>query len=204
MQFLDFKQELSKYLVFSIKDIEKLYPNFNKINLLYWQKKGYIQKIRNSWYFFTDIKIDETVLFYISNKIYSPSYVSLESALYYYGIIPEAVFSINSITTLKTNKFKSYTYPINYSSIKPSCFFGYKLLKNEKYTFKVAEIEKALLDYLYLQVKIKSYKDIKSLRFNKHVLQEKLNMQKLFDYASLYNSKVLLKKINILKQLLDD
>ena len=91
----------------------------------------YLQKIRNSWYCFTDIKIDETVLFYIANKIYQPSYVSLETALHYYGIIPEAVFTISSITTLKTQKFKNKQGFYTYTNIKSNCFFGYELVQKK-------------------------------------------------------------------------
>ena len=203
MQFLKFKQQFSKYIVFSTKEIEKLHPNFNKINLLTWQNKGYIQKLRNGWYCFTDIQIDETVLFYIANKIYKPSYISLETALYYYGIIPEAVFTVSSISSLKTKEFKNKQSLFTYTNIKSTCFFAYKLVQKQNFTFKIAEIEKALLDYLYLRSYIKTYEDIESLRLNKQILKEKLNLQKLFNYALIYNSKTLLKKIKILNQFLN-
>jgi len=203
MQFLKFKQQFSEYIIFSTKEIEKLYPNFNKINLLSWQKKGYLQKIRNSWYCFSDIKIDQTVLFYFANKIYQPSYVSLEAALYYYGIIPEAVFTTTSISTLKTKEFKNKYSLITYKNIKQNCFFGYKLVQKENFTFKIADIEKALLDYLYLNYSIKNIDDVKSLRLNKHILQEEIDFEKMNEYVKYYNSKILVKKIKILNQFLN-
>ena len=203
MQFLKFKQQFSEYIIFSTKEIEKLYPNFNKINLLSWQKKGYLQKIRNSWYCFSDIKIDQTILFYFANKIYQPSYVSLEAALYYYGIIPEAVFTTTSISTLKTKEFKNKYSLITYKNIKRNCFFGYKLVQKENFTFKIADIEKALLDYLYLNYSVKNIDDIKSMRLNKHILQEKIDFETMNEYAKFYNSKILVKKIKILNQFLN-
>ncbi len=203
MQFLEFKQQFSKYIVFSTKEIEKLHPKFNKINLLTWQNKGYIQKLRNGWYCFTDIKTDETVLFYIANKIYKPSYISLESALQYHGIIPEAVFLISSIACLKTKEFKNKQGFFTYTNIKSSCFFGYELVQKQNFTFKIADIEKTITDYLYINYSIKSLEDIKLLRFNKQILQEKLNLQKLFNYTLIYNSKTLQKKVKILNQFLD-
>ena len=202
MQFLEFKQQFSKYIIFSINEIEKLYPKFNKINLLSWQKKGYLQKIRNSWYCFSDIKIDQTVLFYIANKIYQPSYVSLESALYYYGVIPEVVFTTTSISTLKTNKFKNKYSLMTYKNIQSNYFFGYKLIQKDSFTFKIADIEKALIDYFYLNYSIKNIDDIKALRLNKHILLEELDFNKIKEYANYYNSKVLIKKINILYKFL--
>jgi len=200
MQFLEFKQHFTKYLVFSVTEIKKEFPNFNKMNLPAWQKKGYLRKIRNSWYCFTDIEIDETVLFYIANKIYQPSYVSLETALSFYGIIPEGVFSITSVTTLKTQNFNTNTVINTYSNIKKECFFGYNLVQKQNYTYKIANPEKTLSDYLYLRTSVKTTEDIKSLRFNKQQLRENINLQKMFDYALIFNSKTLFKKIEILKK----
>lgn len=204
MQFLKFKQQFSSYIVFSTKEIEKMYPAFNRMNLLAWQKKGYLQKIRNGLYCFSDIKLNETVLFYIANKIYKPSYVSLESAFLYYNLIPEAVFSISSITTLKTQKFNTNLSFNTYSNIKTSCFFGYRLVQNENYTFKIAELEKSLLDYLYLRKSVKTLTDIESLRLNKQLLQEKLDLKIFSNYARIFNSKVLFKKVKMFNQFLND
>lgn len=203
MRFIEFKQQFKKYLIFSVRDIEKLYPDFNRINLISWQKKEYLQKLRNSWYCFTDIKTDETTLFFIANKIYKPSYISLESAFWYYGLIPEAVFKISSVTSLKTQIFKNNISFNTYNNIKKSCFFGYKFVQKDNYSFKIAELEKALSDFLYLRTDIKTSDDIESLRLNKDVLQKKLNLQKLADYAAFYNSKVLLKKIKKINQFIN-
>ncbi len=52
MQFIEFKNYFNPYQVFSIKDIEKEYPKFNKMNLIAWQKKKYIIKIRRRQLFY--------------------------------------------------------------------------------------------------------------------------------------------------------
>ena len=203
MQFLNFKEHFNKFILFSIREIEKQYPGFNKMNLLSWQKKGYIQKLRNGWYCFTDLKTDEDILFLIANKIYKPSYISLESALFYHGLIPEAVFSITSISTLKTKTFKNKLHFYSYTGIKKSCFFGYELIQKDNYTFKIACPEKSLLDYLYIQTSVRTIDDIEALRLNKERLHEILDFQKLSDYANAYKSKVLLKKIKKLNHFLN-
>ena len=41
----------------------------------------------------------------VANKIYSPSYISLETALSYYGLIPESVYALTSVSTRKTISF---------------------------------------------------------------------------------------------------
>ncbi len=204
MTFLKFKKQFDKYIIFSTQEIKKYYPNFNKMNLLTWQKKGYLQKNRNSWYSFTDITINETTLYYMANKIYKPSYISLETALHYYGIIPEAVFFISSISTVKTQKFKTKQSLFTYSNLKKDVFLGYKLIQTKNYTFKIAEIEKTILDFLFLRPQIKTYEDIIALRWNKQILQEKINLQKMMNYTTIYNSKTLTKKIKIFINFLND
>ena len=75
------------------------------MNLVNWQRKGYVQKLRNGWYRFSDETVNEQLLYLIANKIYNPSYVSFESAFSFYGIIPEGVFSILSATSQKNSQF---------------------------------------------------------------------------------------------------
>ncbi len=91
MQFIEFKEKLKNYIVFSLQDIKKIDKNFYRSRLNEWQDKGYIKKIRRSYYIFDDLNLNEAILFLIANKIYSPSYISFEMALSYYGLIPEAV-----------------------------------------------------------------------------------------------------------------
>ena len=43
--------------------------------------------------------VDRQFLFHAANRIYPPSYVSLEAALKYYGLIPEETFQITSVST---------------------------------------------------------------------------------------------------------
>jgi predicted transcriptional regulator of viral defense system len=204
MQYLEFKEQLNRFVLFSIKDIEKIYPNFNKMNLVFWQKKKYIYKIRNGWYRFNKKPENETELYYIANKIYAPSYISFETAMNYYGIIPEAVFTIKSASTLKTQSFKNDLGFFKYSNLKEECFFGYKLISTENFTFKIANIEKTILDFLYFSHSIETFHDIESLRLNRYLLKEKLDYNKLLQYAELYKTKQLLKKIKLLKLYIDD
>jgi predicted transcriptional regulator of viral defense system len=204
MKLQEFKDYFKQYPIFSIKDIEKEYPKFNMMNLINWQKKRYIIKIRNGWYRFNEKPIHETELYYIANKIYSPSYISFETALNYYGIIPEAVFLIKSVSTLKTQNFENDLGLFKYINLKENCFFGYSFVSNENYTFKIANIEKSLLDYLYLSYSIETYSDLESLRLNRNVLKEKLDYVKLENYAQLYETKQLLKKTKLLKSYIYD
>jgi len=101
MQFLELKKNLKDFMIFSKRDIEKMDQSFHNQRLSEWQKKGYIKMIRRGYYIFSDLEINESILFLIANKIYSPSYVSLEMAFSYYNLIPESVYSVTSVTTEK-------------------------------------------------------------------------------------------------------
>jgi len=128
MNILIFKKRLKHYPVFSLQDILKNIPNFQYRQLDRWKKKGYLRQIKQCFYMFTDQEVNEHFLFSTANKIYSPSYISLEKALKVYNLIPEEIFQITSISTKKTTKFETDIGNFKYKHIKPSLFWGYKLL----------------------------------------------------------------------------
>jgi len=200
MQYIEFRKSFQNYILFSKKDIEKRWPKFNKMNLIYWQKKDYIYKIRNSWYCFSDIIDNEKVNLFIANKIYNPSYISRETALHYYGFIPEGVFLTTSVSTLKTKEFNTFLGIFSYNTIKSSCFFAYTLIKIDNITIRMAEPEKALLDFLYFKKSIYTIDDIKSYRFNKDAIKEIVDFEKIEAYVAMFKTKVLREKLNLLKQ----
>lgn len=202
MSYLEFRNTFKDFGIFSKNDIEKIYSDFNKMNLVQWQKKGYINKLRNSMYIFNDILPNESLQFSIANKIYSPSYISLESALNFYDIIPEGVFTFTSISTLKTKKFVNKFGYFIYTNLKPDLFFGYNIIRSGIHLFKIADIDKTILDILYLRNSINNIDDFESMRFNKFVLLDSLNFQIIDKYLQLFNSKKLTNKIILLKEYL--
>ena len=193
--FQRFQLKMSPYIVFSVKDIVKEIPSFDKKALVYWQKKGYINKIRNKYYCFTNTAQDEFFLFLIANKIYHPSYISFESALAYYNVIPEGVYTITSASTLKTTLFSSSEGMFSYRKLKSSLFFGYQLIKYQNQHIKIAGLEKTVLDYIYLNTKNSTVNDFIMLRWNKEVLRN-LNFKMLAEYQQLFQSKALNKRMD--------
>jgi predicted transcriptional regulator of viral defense system len=196
MKFLELKNELKEFPIFSLNDIKNIDPAFHRRRLNEWQDKGYIKKIIRGYYLFSDIGVDEEILFKISNQIYYPSYVSLQSALSYYNLIPESVYGITAISTRKTYHFNTTLGEFSFRSIKPQLFFGYRLIKNKNYFVKIASIEKALLDYFYLHPNLQTASDFDSLRINQEVLIEQVNEKKLNEHLGKYNQKRLSKRIN--------
>ncbi|MBI2259441.1 MAG: hypothetical protein HYU67_11170 [Flavobacteriia bacterium] len=185
-----FQEKMELFCVFTNKDIEKEFPKFDKKNLVYWQKKNYIKKIRNNYYYFSKNELSDEFLFFVANKIYHPSYISLESSLSYYSVIPESVFTSTSVSTLKTNHFSTLIGIFSYNNIKENLFFGYTLIQYKNHFFKLANLEKTVLDYLYLHPEIAAKNDFDSLRWNKEVLK-KINFKRLSDYQILFNSNAL-------------
>ena len=195
MQFFELRTQLSDFLVFSTKDIEKIDSAFHSQRLSEWQAKGYIKRVTKEYYIFSDLEINESVLFLIANKIYSPSYISFEMAFSYYSLIPEAVYSVTSATSQKTNNFKTSFGEFIYRHIKPKLMFGYKLVEYKNQSFRIAEIEKAVLDYFYLNVHLKTENDFAEMRFKREEFKALANIDKLNNYLDAFENKALEKRV---------
>lgn len=194
MQYLELKTQLKDFPVFSIKDIEKVDLSFHKQRLSEWQKKDYVKKICKGFYIFSDLAINEPALFTIANRVYEPSYISLEMALSIYGIIPEAVYGITSATSQKTKNLKSPVGDFIYRHIQPDFMFGYELREHDGHHYQIAELEKAILDYLYLNSKINDNESFEGMRFNVSELKEKLNIEKFNKYLEAFHNKSLARR----------
>lgn len=195
MQFLDFRQQLSPYPVFSLQDIRKIIPAFSYRQLNRWEEKGYLKNIRQGYYSLTDQQVDQCYLFRAANKIYSPSYISLEIALKWYGLIPEEVFQVTSVSTKKTANFTTPIGNFKYQHLKPSVFFGYHLLDKAP-AILMADLEKAILDYLYLNPRLKCIEDFMGMRINQDELKTKMNLEKFKTYLEAFGSKALKRRAN--------
>ena len=148
MKYQELKEQLKDFVVFSFVDIRKIEPGFYSPRLHEWQKRGYIKKLRRGYYMFSDTILNDDALFLIANQLYQPSYVSLETALSFYGLIPEGVYTITSTSSKKTSNFATPIARFSYRTIRPDLFFGYQLQKYRGKNYKIAEIEKAVLDDL--------------------------------------------------------
>jgi predicted transcriptional regulator of viral defense system len=186
MNFIQFKNSLRNFPVFSIADIRAAYGRFDRRRLSEWQEKGYIQKIIKGYYLFSDVQVNENTLAAIANKIYKPSYISLETALSYYRLIPESIYMITSVSTRRTCRFETPLATFRYRAVKPVLFFGYSILSGG---IKIAYIEKAILDFFYLNPSIRSEDDFFSLRLNREEMQSRMNAERLTDYVQRFHQK---------------
>ncbi len=196
MKYFDIKQKLGKLKVFSIEDLYVVDPAFRLETLYEWEKKTWVTKLRSKKYMFADYKPTNYDLYLIANKLYDPSYVSLELALNHYGIIPEAVMRVTSVTTNKTLSVETKIGTFDYKSLDTRLFFGYQMITNDGTTYKIASLEKTIVDYLYLNPQVAGTDDIRGLRFNEELLKEKLNRPELEKIAFVFGSEVLNTRIN--------
>ena len=198
MQYLKFRELFKDFTVFSSVDIGSADPCFHRRRLNDWQEKGYLKKIINGYYIFSDLPLDENTLFETANRIYSPSYISLEMAFSYYGLIPESVYGITSATTRATRTFQTPVGTFLYRSLNPRLFFGYNIVNygGQKH-FNLASSEKAVLDFFYFNPSLTTMEDFTSLRFNKDVFFQKVKEDVFFDYLDRFSQKSLSKRIKV-------
>lgn len=109
-------------------------------------KQHILQKLERDKYMLAGGRVHD---FSVANFLYEPSYVSLETALNFHGILAQFPYELASITPRKpvTKTLNGKTY--RYARIKQTLFWGYEPVHG----FLIAQPEKALLDLLYLQSK---------------------------------------------------
>ncbi|MFZ5909263.1 MAG: type IV toxin-antitoxin system AbiEi family antitoxin domain-containing protein [Chloroflexota bacterium] len=134
-------------------------------------KQSILQRIERDKYLLVGATVHD---FRIANFLYEPSYVSLEAALNFHGILPQFPYEIASVTPKKpvAKTWDGKTY--RYARIKQSLFWGYDLAHG----FLIAQPEKALLDLLYLQSKGLAVVHLDEFDLSK------LDRQRLAAYAS--------------------
>jgi len=202
ISYIEFRDFFSQFGYFSIHQVYIWNEKFDRNNLRRWEKQGKLIRLRQGFYTFPSLLQDIDASLYFANKIYAPSYISLESALSFYGMIPEGVAQITSVTSRKTqtfhNRFGSYIY----RTVKPELMFGYSIEKSSlsnNWNMLLAFPEKALLDFLYLNPQYNSQKDMKELRFDIDFMQEELNIDRLDEYLIRFESKRLEMRVLQLK-----
>ncbi len=202
ISYVDFRDTFAPIGCFSIHQIMTWNERFDRNNLGRWEKQGKVIRLRQGYYTFPSAKEDADAPFYFANKLYAPSYISLHSALSFYGMIPEGVVQITSITSRKTAFFDNPIGQFSYRSVKPELMFGYSIEKSDlhqRWSVLLAFPEKALLDLLYLNPHYKTATDLQELRLDIDFMHEELKVDRLDEYLSLFKSKVMEEKVSLLK-----
>jgi predicted transcriptional regulator of viral defense system len=200
MRFVEFKRALSEFPVFSLSDIRIVDESFDRRRLTEWKAKGYIRKIIKGHYVFSDVELDEQKLYLIASRIYHPSYVSMESALSRYGLIPESVYATTSVTTRRTHAFDTSAGRFVYRTVGARLFFGFIVAPDN---WKIASPEKAILDYCYLNPRLRTADDFASLRIDRTAFLERINTARLQEFLGRFEQKSLARRIRHLMEWMD-
>ncbi len=156
MNFREFKNKIKNMPFFGsdVAEILSVSPKAMRNQLTRWKKQGLLIELKRGLYVLSRDERQTPLSKEVAAAIiYQPSYISLESAMSHYKMIPERVSAVTSITTRKTRIFRNEEGSFIYRNLKPSLYFGFAAKKDEYgYPYFFAEPEKALLDYLYLNL----------------------------------------------------
>lgn len=204
MTYLEFREKLFDLACFSIHQVYAWQPDFDRNNLTRWVKKGLLIRLRQEYFAFPEYLHKSDYAQYIANRIYRPSYISLHTALSFYGMIPEAIVQITSVSSLKTATFKNAFGEYSYKNIKCDLMFGYEPRSmTDGKALLFATPEKALLDLLYLYPFYNDVSELEQLRFDEDYMQEELNRERLDDYLRRFGSKALSRRVTALLKIYD-
>jgi predicted transcriptional regulator of viral defense system len=165
-----------------------------------WSKAKKIVKLRRGLYVLPKTKRSfEPHPYLIANRLVTGSYVSLETALRHYNLIPEHVAVITSLTTGRPGEWKNEFGRFIYRHIQPRYFFGiqYRLIVGGQYIY-IAYPEKALLDLIYLRKEGDSPEFIFSLRLQN---LEELDLSRLKILADRFDKPKLQRASAIIREL---
>ncbi len=150
--------------------------------------QGYLFQLRKGLYMTTpSISAHKPEPFLIANHLYGPSYVSLDSALHYWGFIPERVFEVTSVTSKLSKRFTAQNILYSFTHL-PLAYYplGIKSVAlTDVQTILIASPEKCMCDKIILTsgVNLRSKKQamiflVEDLRIEKDRLRE-LNLREM-------------------------
>lgn len=187
MKFYDLQKKIIKNPVFSFDDIFKLFPGENtaklRVQLSHWTSQGKLTRLRRGLYCLSEAEFKDP--FVLSELIYSPSYISLESALNFYGMIPDIPNSITAVSTNSPRVFNNRFGNFTYRKLKGDYFFGFNKIEVDAYFYLIACPEKALLDYVYYKFRGIYSKEVSEMRLT---FPSDFSFKKLKQQSSVFKS----------------
>ncbi len=171
-----------------------------RVQLSRWATSGRVVRIHKGWYAlnepFRRVRVDTNV---IASTIKDGSYVSLQSALDFHGLIPEYVAETTCVTTRRPLTVDSPFGRIRYRHIKPDAFFGYVRIERGLQQAYVATPEKALLDLAYLTPGSQDRAYLSELRLQR---TDALDLDTMRRMADRFGAPRLERTVDLLRQLL--
>lgn len=154
MKFEDLRTLMSNRPYFRPEDLHMggaVLP-YELVQLSHWTKSGKVQRLKKGLYTLSPENRRRTLTaLELADPLYRPSYISLEWALSRFGIIPEAVGTLTSVSSLKTAVFKNEYGAFTYQHVDTEFYFGFthEVLPAPHF---LATPEKAILDFIHLSI----------------------------------------------------
>lgn len=123
--------------------------------------------------------------FLVANRLQRASYVSMQSALGYYGLIPEILNIIVSVSASRPGRLETPLGVFDFRHIQPRLLFGYEMVDLAGQNALLATPEKALLDLVYFHPGGGSLDHLQGMRLQN---LDRLNLQRLEDQAEVFAS----------------
>lgn len=189
MKWIEIERQLAAagFNMFSdheFKRITQTSPVAAKFLLIRYTRRGLLCRLKRGLY---AVKSRMPASWAVANRLYMPSYISLTCALSYYGMIPETVYSVTSVTTKGTREFETEGISYAYRTIKRRAFAGYGSIEIQGSPVLIADREKALADYLYFVF-------LKKESLNARLSLRKVNRRKLEDYLGSFGHPGLIER----------
>jgi len=178
-------------------------PESVRLQLTRWTASGRLYQLRRGLYAlappYQKVKPHP---FLVANRLVRASYVSLQSALAFYGLIPEVVTGTLSVTTGRPSHRETPLGVFDFRHIKPEFLTGYRMVDLEKRQQAfVAAPEKALLDLIYLQPRGDSPAYLRELRLQN---LDRLDLETLVQQAGGFHSLKMLRAAEAISGLVRD
>jgi hypothetical protein len=180
-----------------LKDYKQ--PNDKIHNLL---KRGILEQVKKGLYVAgSAISKVKPNPFLIANHILGPSYISLESALSYHGLIPERVYTITSVTTKATREYTTPLGTFTYTRL-PLPYYSYGIRSMEiapEQRIMIASPEKAIFDKIITTAGVEFRSKISVLTYMENDLRldidnlSRLDLKSMADWISTAPKKQTLK-----------
>lgn len=177
-------------------------PKLIRIQLSRWVKTGKIYQLRRGLYSIAPPYQKNTPHpFLVANHLQKASYVSLQSALSFFGLIPEVVNTITSVSTGRPERLETPLGIYEFRHFKTEFLFGYQMVELGGQSAFVATPEKAILDLIYLQPGGDSIDYLKELRLQN---TEKLDKDLLLNQSLRFNTPKLQHAVKGILQFISD
>ena len=185
------------------------YSNINdKINNL--KQKGVLKSLKKGLYIHISLLSDSIISKELisNNLLGNPSYISLDYALYYHGLIPETVHEVTAVTTKRSKVFKTDFGIFSYRQIKKELYaLGINIESSGVGNFLIASKEKAVCDKVYFTKDVK----VTSKQSMREFIEEDLridideftdfNIEIISKYYEISKSKKIYILLNLIKEL---